>query len=464
VSFPPEIVALIEEHSLGRRTNLAVIALSLAILIFALFSIGCGNYNYTGFGTNGTVTGGTGSGATGLPERAFVSDLNPNAGNAAIQVVDAGKDLPALNSNTLQPFTVSIGGACPPSCSPPLPTLMISGANNTTIVFNSGDNGISVVDNSTEALIKKLGTTDCTQVNCEFQLPGPATSLAESSDGKFIYAAIPTKSQVTTIPLTATTITPTSTPQTPLNCQATNSCLPGADRIVLSHNNNLLLVFDEQLPSQFEVINTAASPMTVQTVSAPGQLDHPAYGVFSSDDSKAYILNCGAECGGAQASVAVLNTSGLTISQVVNVDAATIGATDNTNLYVAGTNPASSSGGSLSVLPLSGLAVAKQISIGNGFHQVISLFQNKVIVGAKTCTTGCMSLVDPNAGTAIVDLPKGDVTAITNITPRTVFYTAEGGEVRVYDVSTGTEHLNNNTPVIDVVGQVTSVLYVGPKS
>ena len=118
----------------------------------------------------------------------------------------------------------------------------------------------------------------------------------------------------------------------------------------------------------------------------------------------------------------------------------------------------------MTVLPLSSLSGGKQIKIGDGFHQVITLFQNKVMVGARLCTTGCLSLVDPVGGTAIIDTPKGDVTAITGITPRTVFYTAEGFGVHVYDVSTGNEHLNNNTPVIDVVGQVTSVLYVGPKT
>ena len=439
---------------MGRRFNLISIAGAVIILFFAAWSLGCGNYNYTGFGTNGTVTGGNGSGATGLSERAFVSNLNPNAGNAAIQTVDAGKDLPALNSNTLVPFTVTLGGT--------LPTLMIAGPNNTTVVFNSGDNGISVVDNSTEALMKMIGSTDCTTVSCEFQLPGPTQSMAESSDGKFIYAAIPTTSQVTTIPLTATTITPASIPATPLNCGVTANCLPGARRIALSPDNSKLLVFNEQLPSQLEVINTSTNAVT--TVSLPGQLDHPVYGVFSSDSTKAYILNCGAECGGTQASVAVLDMTAFTIGQSVNVDAATIGASDSSNLYVAGSNPATPGAGSLTVLPLSSLTAAKQIKIGDGFHQVITVFQSKVMVGARLCTTGCLSLVDPSGGTAIIDSPKGDVTAITGITPRTVFYTAEGGGVHVYDVSTGAEHLNNNTPVIDVVGQVTSVLYVGPKS
>jgi hypothetical protein len=110
------------------------------------------------------------------------------------------------------------------------------------------------------------------------------------------------------------------------------------------------------------------------------------------------------------------------------------------------------------------------VKIGDGFHQVISLFQGKVIVGARTCTTGCLSIVDPNAGTAIIDTPaagqqqKGDVTAIAPITPRKVFYAAEGGELRIYDATTGQEELLNTAPMIDVVGKVTSVLYVGPKT
>jgi hypothetical protein len=438
---------------LGRRFNRISVVGFLLILFFVMWSLGCGNNYNTGVGVNGTVTGGT-NGATGLSERAFVSQTNPNSANAGIQVVDAGKDLPALNSSTLRPFTVSLGGT--------LPTLMVPAPSNTTLVFNSGDNGISVVDNSTEALIKKLGSTDCTTTSCEFQLPAATQSMVESSDGKFIYAAIPTTSQVTTIPLTATTITPTSVPGTPLNCAVTNNCLPGARRIVLSHNNAKLLVFNENLPSQLEVMNTADN--TVQTVSLAGQLDHPIYGVFSTDDARAYILNCGAECGGSQASIAVLDMSALTVAQTVTVDAATIATSDSSNLYVAGSNPATTGAGSLTILPLSSLSGGKQIKIGNGFHQVITLFQNKVMVGARLCTTGCLSLVDPNGGSAIVDTAKGDVTAITGISPRTVFYTAEGGGVHVYDVSTGNEHLSNNTPVIDVVGNVTSVLYVGPKT
>jgi hypothetical protein len=205
----------------------------------------------------------------------------------------------------------------------------------------------------------------------------------------------------------------------------------------------------------------------VQTVTG---LDHPVYGVFSADDSKAYILNCGAECGGTQASVVTVDVNSLAVGPPANVDAATIGIADTNNLYVAGSNPTTPGAGSVTALSLSSLSAGKQTKIGDGFHQVISLFQGKVIIGARTCTTGCLSIVDPNAGTAIIDTPaagqpqKGDVTAIAPITPRKVFYTAEGGELRIYDATTGQEELLNTAPKIDIVGKVTSILYVGPKT
>jgi len=357
-------------------------------------------------------------------------------------MADAKKD-------QLTATTVSLGGSAP--------SLMIPGANSTTIVFDSGDNTVSVVDNITESLA--TSETTCTSgVNCIPSLPAPTESMAASSDGKFVYAALQTTSQVSVLALTAgPPITVTNIPATPANCSTTKNCLPGAHRVVLSHNNAKLLVFNEGL-NQFEVINT--SDNSVQTVTGTG-LDHPGYAVFSTDDSKAYILNCGAECGGTQASISVLDVAALTITQTVNVDAATIGTSDATNLYVAGTG---ASGGSATVLPLASLTAGKAVAIGNGFHQVISLFQNKLIIGARTCTTGCLSIVDPAAGSAIVDQPKGDVTAITPVSPRKVVYTTEGGELRIYDVTTGQELLNNNTPVIDVVGKAASVLYVGPKT
>ena len=409
-----------------RYLSLAALAASFLFLIGTQAGCGGGNSNTP---------------ASGLDQRVFIAIQNSSV--SRLEIANAAKDQLTASSAS------GVGSA---------PSLMIPGANNTTLVFGSGDNSVSVVDNIKETAATNV-TTGCanSQTFCPPTLPAATESIAASSDGKFAYAALPTASQVSVLALTAgPPITVTNIPATLANCTTTSNCLPGAHRVVLSHNNAKLLVFNESL-DQFEIINT--SDNSVKTVTGTG-LDRPSYGVFSADDSKAYILNCGAECGGHQASVSVLDTSALTISQTVPVDAATIGINDTNNLYVAGTG---ANGGSATVLPLSSLTPGKPIGIGNGFHQVISLFQNKVIIGARTCSTGCMSIVDPAAGAAVIDTAKGDVTSITPITPRKVVYATEGGEVRIYDVTTGQELLSNNTQLIDVVGKAASVLYVGPK-
>ena len=407
------------------RRCLCLAAVAASILVVVGTQSGCG--------------GDSNAPPSGLDTRVFIAIQSSSI--SSLIIANATKD--QLTSNLVQ----GVGAA---------PSLMIPGANNTTLVFASGT--VSIVDNQKEALAAAV-TTNCPSgaSSCPPTLPAPTESMAASADGKFAYAAMPTISQVSVLALTATPITVTNIPATPANCAATNNCLPGAHRVVLSHNNAKLLVFNEGL-DQFEVINT--SDNSVKTVTGTG-VDRPSYAVFSTDDSKAYILNCGRECGGTQASVSVLDTSALTISQTVPVDAATIGASDANNLYVAGTGP---NGGTATVLPLSSLTAGKPIQIGNGFHQVITLFQNKVVIGARTCSTGCVSILDSAAGTAVVDPPKGDVTSITAITPRKVVYATEGGEVRVYDLTNGQELLNNNTQLIDVVGTAASVLYVGPKT
>jgi hypothetical protein len=409
------------------RRCLRLAALAASFLLAVVSQSGCG--------------GDSNAPPSGLDTRVFIAIESSSI--SSLVIANATKD--QLTSNVVQ----GVGAA---------PALMIPGANNTTLVFASASGAVSIVDNQKEALAASI-TTNCPSgaSSCPPTLLAPTDSIVASSDGKFAYAAMPTISQVAVLALTAgPPITVTNIPATPANCAATNNCLPGAHRVVLSHNSGKLLVFNESL-DQFEVINTSDS--SVRTVTGTG-LDRPSFAVFSADDSKAYILNCGAECGGKQASVSVLDTSALTISQTVPVDAATIGASDANNLYVAGTGP---NGGSVTVLPLSSLTPGKAIPIGDGFHHVITLFQNKVIIGARTCSKGCMSIVDPS-GTAVVDSPKGDVTSITAITPRKVVYATEGGEVRIYDLTNGQELLNNNTQLIDVVGKAASVLYVGPKT
>ena len=68
----------------------------------------------------------------------------------------------------------------------------------------------------------------------------------------------------------------------------------------------------------------------------PG-FDRPVFGIVNG--STAYILNCGPQCGGTQASVAVFDLTSLTITSTIPVDAATMALLNGSTLYVAGTSP-----------------------------------------------------------------------------------------------------------------------------
>jgi hypothetical protein len=400
---------------LRRGVSFASLALGMALSVG--LGTGCGGYN----GSSSTTTSTSTTPTSGLTERVFVANQNPNVGQSAIDIVDASRD------QTTGFFATILGT---------LPQLMVPGAKSTTLVFDQGTNGITILDNIKES--PTLGN--------EIQLPGPTESMAESSDAKFVYATVRATSQVVFTDITGSSLSPVGL------------TVPEARRLVLSPNNNTLLVFSDDL-NTLTVIDTTKMTNAGYTPTVVAGFDRPTWAVFSSDSSKAYVLNCGPECGGKQASVTVFDIASLTPGQTVNVDAATMAVSDTTNLYVAGT---SASGGKLDVVTLSGLASSKSIAIGDGFHNVMTLWQGKVLIGARTCTTGCLSIADAAAGTAIIDTAKGDVTAIAPILPRKVFYVTEGGVVRIYDPATGTEQSGDASA--GITGKATSVLYVGPKT
>jgi hypothetical protein len=171
------------------------------------------------------------------------------------------------------------------------------------------------------------------------------------------------------------------------------------------------------------------------------------------------VINCGAECGGTQASVSVLDMTQATpvITSTVTVPAATVATLDNGTLYVAGPT---ASGGQLSLLTVSGATVTPSgapISIGDGIHQVLKIGNGKAFVGARLCSSGCLSIVDLNSKAVVVDTPKGDVTGADVIPNHNTFYVAEGGELRIYDTTTSKE---SATTLIDVVGKVEDILVI----
>jgi YVTN family beta-propeller protein len=315
-------------------------------------------------------------------------------------------------------------------------TIVVSGDKQTSFVFNAGGNVLLKVDNATEA-----GLNTAT-------LPDYTDSIAVSSDGKKAYAAIRNAASSTGTPLGVVSfIDYTAVTNTAVD-------VPLARRLVLSPNGGKLLVFSDNSDS-VTVIDTATKVATVVPFPAGSR---PAWGVFLNDTT-AFIMNCGPECGGTTASVTELDNVGTTNTLGTNtpVSAATVGLLDGTKLYVAGTVTAGTGGGRLDVLTTSGLTVTQSgVVINDGYHTTMAISNNHLFVGARACSNtaeGCLSIYSSGA-TATIGTPKGEVTGMQAISGRMIVYVIEGGELRIYDSSTNLEKL---PPPVDIVGKAWDV-------
>ena len=118
--------------------------------------------------------------------------------------------------------------------------------------------------------------------------------------------------------------------------------VPAARYVVESHNGTRLLAFGEG-----SNVVTVIAPTSIGTADDPRTpvccFDHPSWAIFSSDDSKAYILECGPECGGTTAGISVLDLTANPVSVTTKLPlagaGATIGLLNGSTLYVAGTPP-----------------------------------------------------------------------------------------------------------------------------
>jgi hypothetical protein len=197
-------------------------------------------------------------------------------------------------------------------------------------------------------------------------------------------------------------------------------------------------------------------------VVAVAGFDHPVAAFFSSDDSTAYVVNCGAECGGSQASVQPLDltTTPPTPGTPVPVPAASVAMVDGTTMYLAGTpvpaspctgqTTAATTCGLLTVFDLTSMTVTNSadIVITDGYHNHLALGANgQLFVGARTCTEitavnagdevrGCLSIYNTQTGTVVIPPANGEVTGIQPIAKRSVVYVVQNGSLGIYDTTT----------------------------
>jgi hypothetical protein len=393
---------------------------------------------------------------TNLKFRAFVSQQVTAGGvTAGLDIVDA-----SLNRLVRAPGILAGG----------VPTLMVVATNRSlSLVFDSSNHSINVVDNKGEASAGSVTLPDWTE------------SMAITADATVGYAAVPNApvaagpaGEIEMLNLTNRTV-------------VSRIPVPAVRYIVLSPDGTRLLAFSDNSDTATLVtitnLGTTASPNWVfDPIANPPQpiagLDRPVWAAFSPDSSTAYILNCGAECGGAASGVAVLSLPTSITTTLPVPGGATFGVLLGLNLYVAGTTPGTlcASGttaplcGTFSVINISNPSTPQlttSAEITDGYHNRMAVTaDNQVFVGSHHCSLptdttekrGCLAIFNGSTNSIIIGTDPGDVTGIAPVTGRNEVYVVQNGELRIWNTTTGT--LLPDQQQIDISGQAIDVKIV----
>jgi len=416
------------------------LSLSLLLLATSLLLLSCGSSSNTG--------GGTG---TKLKFRALVSqDVNTGSISASLQVIDAEKDVRGLVA------PISAGAT---------PGMMVETPNlNFTLAFSTQGNTLAFVSNSAQSTSGAV------------TLPGFTESIAVSPDSQTAYAAVPSASpgvgqpqgEVEVISLSNGTVT-------------AQLAVPAVRYLSISNSGSRILAFSDNSDS-LAVITPSNIGTVDPVVTFVGGFYRPVAAFFASDDNTAYVVNCGHECGGTpiggvEASVQTLDLTTNTPGAAVPVAAASVAMVNGTTMYLAGTpvpaalctgqTTVATSCGLLTVFDLPSMTVinSSNIVITDGYHNRIALgADGRLFVGARTCTEiipvnagdevrGCLSIYNTQTGAVVVPPANGDVTGIQPIANRHVVYLVQGGELQMYDTTTGKLQATQ----INIIGQAVDV-------
>jgi hypothetical protein len=400
--------------------------------------------------------------------RAFISNLT----SSRIDVADTSRDL----------LYNAISGDFPG-------LLVLSNDKKFTVALSPVDNSIGLLNNSQSAPLAQSA------------LAGPSQSLVISVDDNTILAAVPAEAVFGQSPgavdyLTVTTTTVGTSTTTTITRQPSIP-LPGVHFLAASPNGNRVVAMSDAVTNPANPGDPLGRVWILQTSLVGGNtqpyqevvspvFDHPIFAIVTADNSTAYVVNCGPECGGTQASIVKIDMSNAAPNPPVVVGSplpipsgATVAFLGGNTLYVAG----SAAGiGTLTTVDLGAFAVTNSVAIANGFHDRMTLGANNLLfVGALGCTitrlpagpnpdplqgTGCLTLFDtvklkasivpPTPFTPPAPDPGDDVTGMAAIPNQNEVYVAQGGELIIYDTTTGLRKIQNTPP--EVVGKAVDVV------
>ncbi len=437
---------------------------------------------------------------SGIANRVLIAIQNPSSlTKGELEIVDAYYDIRYSYDYKTSSFIISGYAAALPETIQNMPEeqvgavyssgdgslTMINYASETSAGGTSGLNGLSssifvtrnqhytfaasqetsvltVVDNTTGGGTFPLSLPGVYRVSVN---PGGSVALAFVQNSDYIYYPV----KMTAAQTIAYSGGPSNWPQGAEDCQP--------------HNAPTWCLFQARDSS-----NTALS------------FNRPVKAIFSADGGTAYILNCGQECGGTQASVSLLPVSPMiflpnlksgqlpaagSVTTINTPGGASNALLDSSTLYVVGQRymPDGFWGGYLSMIDLSTNALIPStsqspnpVSISDGepgtMSRMILADDNTMWIGMTRCNNGerynnpstytsgygCLTMFNTANNTVTKLEPYiGDATGIAAVTSLHKIYTAEGGQVYIYSTVDGTA-INNE--YVAVTGTAYDVAYM----
>lgn len=478
-----------------------------AALVVAAALAGCGGTTYFA---------GRNLPPSGLTNRVLIAIQNTDiATKGALEIVDAYYDIRGGFNGKPTTFSISgFSGALPISIQN-MPEEQLGA------VYGSGDGSFTPVNYATEATSGTVAG-----------LNGPSSSIFITRNQTYVFAANQSAHMFTVV-----------------NKQTSVSyglSLPGIYRLSMNPGGSAVLAFVQNsnyayYPVQLtpaQTINYSGGPTTWPKAAvdceplnvpawclfqaqspdnvdatghyygAPLTFDRPVKAVFSADGGTAYVLNCGPECGGSNASVSLLpvapmiyltgQASGLLpcnaapclnsqTTPIVNIPipgGASNALVDSSTLYVVGQQPVQVSGqtlyaGNMTVVNLlnnavvpSTSAVPNPVAISDGAPGAVSRMlladNNTLWIGMTKCTNGvraatgepygCLTMVNTTNNTVTLLEPyMGDATGIAAVTGLNKIYVAQGGQVYIYSTVDGSTIDNQ---YVTVTGTAYDVAYM----
>lgn len=459
-----------------------------AALLIAAALAGCGSTTYFA---------GRQLPPSGLPRRVMIAIQNPGAfAKGALEIVDALYDTRYAYNNINKTFSVSgYSGALPVSIQN-MPEEQVGA------VYGSGDGSFNLVN------YQKENTTGNVS-----GLNGSSSSVFVSRNLGYVFAASQASHVVTIVNRNTGASIPLSLPGV-----YRVSVNPGGSAVLAFVQNSNYIYYPKQLTGSqtiaysggsstwpraavdcepqnaplwclFQAQSPDNTDSTGTPYGAPLVFDRPIKAVFSGDGGTAYILNCGPECGGSNASISLLPVGPIifatgqasgnlpTFGNITNIPVpggASNALVTSSTMYVVGQQPQTDGlfAGNLTVVNLTSNTAGTPTPVSDGqpggVSRLLLADDNTLWIAMTKCNNGerfakglpygCLTMYNTSSNSVtLLESYVGDATGIADVEGLHKIYAAEGGQVYIFKTTDGSS-INNQ--YVTVTGTAWDVAYM----